>query len=213
MQRRKQFNNSDEWLAGRKAQGIGASSASAVVGKCPWKTLAQLWNEMKGNLKEKEISDNFFVSRGNRMEDAIRYFFMCRHPEYELEYHQFDLLFQEERPWIFATLDGELIGGDGNRKILEIKTAQPRGKAGWEAWDGKVPTHYYIQILHQFLATGYDMAILCAALYGRNDEVTIREYEFYREDLTADLEWLLEMETNFWNSVQNDIVPPLSILF
>lgn len=213
MQQRKTFNSNSEWLAGRKEQGIGASSAAAVVGLSPWKTPTDLWKELTGQVKPKDLSDNQAVQQGNRMEPAIRYFFQCRYPEYELEYHQYDLIFQSERPWMFATLDGEFRTSNGRHGILEIKTATPKGKAGWEEWNGKVPQNYHVQILHQLLATGYDMAILCSALYSMNGDITIREYEFYREEQEEDMKWLLEREVRFWDSIQNDPVPPMSIQF
>lgn len=213
MQQRKTFNSNSEWLAGRKEQGIGASSAAAVVGLSPWKTPTELWKELTGQIKPKDLSDNQAVQQGNRMEPAIRHFFQCRHPEYELEYHQYDLIFQSERPWMFATLDGEFHTENGRNGILEIKNVTPRGKTGWEEWNGKVPTHYYIQILHQFLATGYDMAILCPALYTAHEDVIIREYEFYREEQEEDMKWLLEREEAFWRSVKNGTIPAFSVHF
>lgn len=211
MQKRITYSDRESWLAGRKAQGIGASSAAAIVGLSKWQTPTELWKELTGQTKPKDLSDDFFVQRGNQMEDAIRYFFQCRHPEYQVEYHQFDLIYQEERPWLFATLDGEFLYDGGKHGILEIKTAQPKGKAGWDEWNGKVPQNYFCQILHQFLATGYDMAILCVALYGANGDITIREYEFYREEHLPNMDWLLTHESDFWNCVQKKSLPPLSI--
>lgn len=213
MLQRESFENRQEWLAGRNNRGFGASQAAAIVGLSPHQTTTELWKELRGLTKRKDLSGDFYVQRGNQMEDAVRYFFQCRHPDFRHEYHQFDLLYQSERPWLFATLDGEFHTKNGRNGILEIKTATPRGKSGWEEWNGKVPTHYYIQILHQFLATRYDMAILCAALYTAHDDVIIREYEFYQEEHTEDLKWLLEHEIRFLESVQNDPVPTMSIRF
>ena len=50
------------------------------------------------------------------------------------------------------------------------------------------------------LATGWDGAYLTAFLYGKED-ITIREYEFWRKDCEADLNWLLKEETAFHESV------------
>jgi hypothetical protein len=58
------------------------------------------------------------------MEPAIRDFFMAQYPGYELYYGAYDILYQSDRPWLFATLDGELTETDTGRKgILEIKTS------------------------------------------------------------------------------------------
>ena len=98
---------------------------------------------------------------------------------------------------------------DGRRGILEIKTATPIGKAGRSKWsDGNLPENYYIQLLHQLLATGYDFAYLFAALYSMNGDITLREYELDRADVEADLAWLLDKEEAFWKHVENRTIPP-----
>ena len=139
------------------------------------------------------------------MEGAIRTVFAARHPEFQVEHHAYDILYQTERPWLFATLDGEITESFADSSVkkypLEIKTSTPRGKADWDKWsDGKIPDNYYIQILHQMLATGWDGAYLTAFLYGKED-ITIREYEFWRKDCEADLDWLLKEETAFQESI------------
>ena len=235
------FPDRESWLTGRQ-RGIGGSDAAAVAGFSKWKTATVLWEE-KCNVREaKDISGDEAVQRGVRMEDAIRAFFAATHPELTVEHHAYDILYQSEQPWLFATLDGEVkeygwedppegtkhiyipAGGDPVEKpmpripfvhhgILEIKTASPNGKPGWAEWDGAVPQGYYVQILHQLLATGYSFAYLQAALYGRNGDVTLREYSFDRADCEADIQWLLQKETEFWNCVQTGKRPGVPIRF
>ena len=199
MLERLRFEDRESWLAGRNTQGIGASEAASAVGMSPWQTPLELWKLKVGAIKPKDLSGNAAVEQGNRMEPIIRQFYAGIHPEYALEYHQYDILYQAERPWLFATLDGELEDEDGRKGILEIKTATPNGKAGWEKWaNGQVPNNYFVQTLHQLLATGFDYVRLFAALYSLNGDITLREYEIEREDVKDDLEWLLEKETAFW---------------
>ena len=204
--------NRENWLEARSLQGIGGSEAAAACGMSPWMTPIELWKLKTGQSAPKDISDNAAVARGVRMEGAIRNFFAASHPEFKVEYHQFDILFQTERPWLFATLDGELEAEDGRHGILEIKTASPNGKAGWEKWaNGNLPQNYYLQVLHQLLATGYDFAYLYAALYSMNGDVTLREYEIQRADVEEDLKWLLEKETEFFRHIQNRTLPPVPL--
>lgn len=230
------------WLAGRAERGIGASEAAAVCGMSPWTTKNELWELKRGIRKAKDISDNAEVQRGVNMEGAVRDFFSALHPEYSIEYHPYDILFQEERPWLFSTLDGEITecgwkgppegtrhiyipaGGEPVEKpvgrvpfvrhgILEIKTASPNGKASWATWEGKVPDHYYAQLCHQLLATGYDFAILQAALWTRSGDVILREYRFDRADCEEDSTWVLAQEEEFWESVQTGKRPGAPIRF
>lgn len=230
------------WLQGR-LQGVGASEAAATCGMSPWMTKNELWEIKSGIRKAKDISGNAEVQRGVNMEGAIRNFFAALHPEYEVEHHQYDILYQDERPWLFATLDGEITeygfcdppegtkhiyipaGGEPvekpvgrvpfiRRGILEIKTASPNGRAGWAEWDGKIPSHYYVQILHQLTATGYDFAILQAALWNRNGDITLKDpYVIERSEHEADIAWMLEQETAFWESVQTRKRPGATIRF
>lgn len=212
--KRKSGKSREEWLSMREAQGIGGSEAAAVVGLSPYMTTTELWKLKTGQAKPKDISSDFFVSRGVKYEPVIRNAFKELHKEYIVEYHPFDMLYQEDTPYIFATLDGEIIERETNRRgILEIKTSEPSGKAGWDNWREKVPMHYYTQLLHQMLATGYDFAILVAALFTKDESITIRKYEFERSDCEDDLAWLLDKEKTFWRSVQAKTLPPMTIVF
>lgn len=230
------------WLAGRSERGIGASEAAAVCGMSPWLSKNELWELKRGIRKAKDISDNAEVQRGVSMEGAVRDFFSALHPEYGIEHHPYDILYQEERPWLFSTLDGEITesgwkdppegtrhiyipaGGEPVEKpvgrvpfvrhgVLEIKTASPNGKDGWAAWERRVPDHYYCQVLHQLLATGYDFAILQAALWTRSGDIILREYRFDRSDCEEDMTWLLTQEKDFWESVQTGKRPGATIRF
>lgn len=214
MLERMHFETREEWLAGRNMQGIGASEAAAAIGMSPWQTPLELWKIKCGLSQPKDLSGNAAVEQGNRMEPILREFFAGTHPEYTIEYHQYDILCQAERPWLFATLDGELIDIDSCKHgSLEIKTATPNGKAGWDKWaNGSIPQNYYCQTLHQLLATGFDFVCLFAALYSMNGDVILREYEIIREDAEEDLAWLLEQETEFWRKVTNGIMPAMPLM-
>lgn len=206
------YPDRDSWLAGRSRQGIGASEAAAVCGMSPWLTKNELWEIKRGIRKAKDISDKAEVQRGVNMEGAVRNFFAALHPG-KIVYHPYDILFQDERPWLFATLDGEFSADDGTTGILEVKTASPNGKDGWAAWERRVPDHYYCQVLHQLLATGYDFAILQAALWTRSGDIILREYRYDRQDCAEDMTWVLEQEMEFWNSVQTGKRPGAPIRF
>ena len=225
--------NREEWLAARKRQGLGASEAASVAG-CGFISRMDLWREKTGRAKPKDLSDNAAVQEGVRMECPVREFFKAMHPDYTVEHHPFDILYQENRPWMFATLDGEItrtrqsVSTDNRRTdfstsvemtenalkergILEIKDVTPVGKAGWDEWNGRIPDKYYYQILHQLEATGYDFAILVVALKGLDGSITIREYEFRAAECAEDMDFYLNMAELFWGYVQRDQIPPLPI--
>ena len=203
----------EEWLAARMMQGIGASEAAAAVGMSPWMTPLDLWKLKTGQTGTKDLSGNDAVLLGVRMEPILRDFYIKEHTEYALDYHPFDILYREDRPWIFATLDGELTDKDGRKGILEIKTGTPNGRAGWEAWSGgQMPKNYYCQTLHQLLATEYDFVRLFACLYSMDGTKTLKEYEIEREEVKEDLDWLLAEEKRFWGYVERREMPPMPLM-
>lgn len=192
----------ESWLADRK-RGIGASEAAAIYGVSKWSNPVRLWEEKCGLRKPKDLGGVSYVEQGARAEGPIRELFGILHPEYEVTSRPFDMLYQEERPWLYATLDGELTEKEtGERGILEIKKHEIQSRRDWQEWDGQVPIYYYTQICHQLLATGFSFAWLYAALISWNGEVRLRPYFFLRDGCLDDMELLLKEETEFWGCVQ-----------
>lgn len=206
------FEDRETWLAGRNTQGIGASEAAAVVGVSPWMTPMELWRLKVGAAQAKDLSGSAAVSRGVRMEPVLRDLYAAMHPGYTVDYHAYDILCQEDRPWLFATLDGEVTDAWGRRGILEIKTSSPNGKIGWAKWDGQVPLHYYCQLLHQMLATGYEFVDLMASLENMDGDLSIRTYRFERAEQADNMAWLLEREEDFYKNHVLTGTPPAAIL-
>lgn len=209
---RKSLSSREEWLNARRECGIGASEAAAVVGVSPWMTPMELWRLKVGAAQAKDLSGSPAVSRGVRMEPVLRDLYAAMHPHYTVDYHAYDILYQEDRPWLFATLDGEVTDDQGRRGVLEIKTSTPNGKLGWAKWDGQVPLPYWCQIQHQMLATGWDFVDLLASLENMDGDLSIRTYRFERTELTDDLAWLLEREEDFYKNHVLTGTPPAAIL-
>ncbi len=208
---RKKLNNREDWLKNRLL-GLGASESAAVVGLSPWLSNIELWDIKTGNKKPKDMSGNADTERGHRMEPTLRELFLAMNEQYECEYHEFDLVYQSERPWLYATLDGELTEKETGRKgVLEIKTSAPQNKAAWAKWQDRIPDYYMVQTLHQLLATGYDFVVLFAALFGQNGQVFLRTYSYDRDMVQDELKWLLDEETKFWESVQQKKMPGMRV--
>lgn len=208
----KHFPDREAWLKGRKDfPGIGASEAASIVGASSWMSASELWQLKTGRKEPKDLSLNEQVSYGTHAEEHIRALFMLKHPEYKLEYRPFDFMYQKERPWLRCTLDGELVVPDGERGTLEVKTAQIQSKSQYAQWNNRIPDHYLVQLLHQFLATGYSFAYLTAELMYTDGSSTLRSYYFRAQDYYDDMEWLLEEEEKFWDSVLNQKTPNVKL--
>ena len=208
------INSREEWLKARQSQGIGGSEAGCIIGCNKYKSNVDLWEEKTGRTEPPDLSDNAAVQFGKFAEPLLRELFKQDYPQYIVDYHEFDLYVNDTYPFIFATLDGEIITQDGQRGILEIKTTTIQNKLQWDEWDNKIPDSYYVQILHQLAATGWDFAILKAYIRYYVDgevRVTIRHYRIERKDVLDDIGFLIQSECNFWDKVQNDEKPPLKL--
>ena len=201
----------ESWILNRR-NGIGSSDAAAIVGASNWKTARDLWMEKTGQKEPKNISDNEYIQKGVRLEPAIREVYKALHPNYIVTCHKYDMLYQAERPFLYATLDGEVKDESGRHGCLEIKTKTPRGKSDWGKWEGKVPQGYYIQCLHEMLASGYEFVDLFAFIFRQDGDFVAREYHIERSEVAEDMEWLLNEEITFWESVEQRKLPPLTLV-
>jgi len=209
----KHFETKEDWLKGRdEFPGIGASEAAAVVGVSNWMTTTELWEIKTGRKTPKNLDDSDIVQYGTKAEEHIRSLFMLKHEEYNLLFRPFDFLYQKKNPWLRCTLDGELVRDDGEHGILEVKTHLVRNKNDLSLWKDRIPDHYYCQILHQFLATGFEYCYLTAELIFQSGESSIRTYYYLRRDCAEDMQWLFEEEKKFWKSVIDGNSPSVKLI-
>jgi putative phage-type endonuclease len=206
-------NAREEWLKERM-RGIGASEASAVIGRNPYMTNIELWQQKTGRGVPDDISGKPYVVYGTKAEAPLRKLFALDFPGYKTEYKNFDLVRSSEHPFLFATLDGRLTERETGRKgALEIKTTEIMRSQHKEQWRDRIPDNYYIQVLHQLIATGFEFAILKAQLkfrFGEDVYLQIRHYKIERSDVLEDLEHLKAREVKFWKeNVMKDKRPDL----
>ena len=208
--------NHAEWLKMRR-NGIGGSDAGAVLGVNKYRSNVDVWAEKTGTVPCEDISDKPAVKFGKQAEAHIRELFKLENPDFAVEYHEFYMYVNDEHPYIYATLDGEITDAAGRRGILEIKTStiqNPSQRDEW--WDmhdksPRIPDSYYAQCLHQLAATGWDFVILFAYLRsGYGDKVAeIIERRIERHEVEQEIGYLIERESEFWTKVQSKERPAL----
>ena len=201
--------NEKKWLEER-LNGIGASDAAAILGLSPYMSNERLWEIKTRRVEADDISNSPFIQYGKAAEKHLRELFALDFPQYEVGYSDFDIVRNEEHPFIFATLDGRLIENNGRKGILEIKTTEIMQSGQWEKWKNRIPENYYIQVLHQLLATGWDFAILKAQIKWQKDgeiNLATRHYSIERSLVSEDLDYLQKEEIKFWECVKKDIRP------
>jgi len=101
---RQPYKTEEEWLRLRK---LGGSDASAVVGYNPYKTNLQLWQEKVGIRIEKDI-DNPFTRYGIAVEEPLRKIFAADYVNLLEVTHTKEVLARKDKPYLTASLDGEL---------------------------------------------------------------------------------------------------------
>lgn len=204
----------DEWLKHRR--GIGGSNAAAVMGLSPYMSNVRLWEILTGRATPKDISDLPVVQYGTKAEHLLRELFALDFPQYEVFYEENNVWEDDETPFAHASLDGWLEEKVTGRKgILEIKTAEITSGALADRWKDQVPMHYFLQVMHYFIVTGWDFAVLKAQLKffsgGELNQIETRHYYFDRESCAEDIETLKNAEIDFWNYVTDDKAPPLKL--
>lgn len=175
----------EEWLQLRR-KGIGGSDALVIMGKNPYRSILQLWEEKTGKLPVTD-DGNEYTYWGNVMEPIIRKEFMNRTGLKVRQKHA--MIFHKDYPYLFADVDGIVTDERGEKCIFEAKTAS-QYKA--EQWEDGVPEEYILQVQHYLEVCGMDKAYI-AALIGGNKFVF---HTIYRDDEL--IRNLISREKEFW---------------
>lgn len=184
-----------DWLEYRKT-GIGGSDASVVCGISRYKSPVELWMEKTGQLPPQEAGEAAYW--GTMLESVVREEFTKRTG---IEVSKPSVILQsEEHPFMLANVDGICEHPELGACIFEAKTASAY-KAG--EWEDAIPDEYMCQVQHYMAVTGYQGAYI-AVLIGGN---TFR-WKFVERDEEL-ISMLLELESAFWNHVQDCTPPPL----
>lgn len=202
----------EEWLT-RRHHSIGGSDASCIVGLNPYKTNIELYNEKRGLIQAKDISDKPYVKYGTEAEMHLRELFKLDYPQYDVGYVENNVFINSKYPFAHASLDGWMTDIDtGNKGILEIKTTEILRSMQKEKWKDRIPDNYYIQVLHYLMVTEYDFAVLKAQLkttFQNDVYLQTKHYHIKRADVEEDIQYLAEKEQQFYECLKNGKEPCL----
>lgn len=158
------------------------------------------------------ISSSLYVKYGTEAEKHLRELFKLDYPQYQVGYVENNMFTNDKYPWAHASLDGWLMDQDGRNGVLEIKTTEILQSSQKKKWDNRVPDNYYIQVLHYLMVTEFEYAVLKAQLKFEIDgEVYLqtKHYPIERSEVEDDIQYLIDAERSFWESVQVKKEPPL----
>lgn len=206
------YSDREEWLMAR-ADSIGGSDASSIVGLNPYKTNLQLYEEKSQGKPPEDISDKPYVRYGNDAEEYLRALFALDYPQYQVGYIPNSLVHNYRYAFAHYSADGFLRERDTGRfGLLEIKTTNILQSIQKESWKDRIPDNYYIQCLHGMMVTNAEFVVLKAQLKSEFDgEVYLqtKHYRIEREDVVEDIEYLADAERVFWQNIQNGKKPSL----
>ena len=206
-----EFPNREAWLKGR-SNYIGGSDAAAVIGLSPHLTNVELWRIKTGRMEQTDISNEPYVEYGTKAEGPLRELFTLDYPDLELVYRPNTIYMNKDYPWAHASLDGMLLDKDGRTGVWECKTTTITSGRQKAMWNGRLPDHYYCQVLHYMAVMEADFAILKAQLkHDTEDEpwFETRHYRIERSDVENDIKELMAAEELFWECVHEDRKPAL----
>lgn len=185
----------EDWLEYRK-KGIGGSDASVVCGINRYKSPVELWLSKTNQIAAEEAGEAAYW--GTQFEGLVRSEFSKRTG---IEVKQVHYILQSEKyPFMLANLDGVCEHPDYGTCGFEAKTTSAY-KAG--EWEDSIPDEYQLQIQHYMAVTGYK-GFYIAVLIGGN---TFR-WKFIERDEEL-ISMLVELESDFWQHVQDLTPPPL----
>lgn len=202
---------------------IGGTDIGAILGENNYKTAYEVWEE-KVEGKHTDLSRNKSVVIGQLLESALI-------EKYEKMYDKLCIIptltiFHKDYEYLSANLDAVAVDDKAlnYKSVVEIKTASVFNKDDWGPNGSQiVPKHYYAQIAHYMLVTGYKKAeifvgfiddnitgeILCemnlAIKENRKydfssivDKMETRLYTFYKDNELENL--ILEAAKSFYNN-------------
>lgn len=209
----KTFGSADEWRKARTSY-IGGSDAACIIGENPYKSNVDLYEEKTGIKRPDDLSNNAFVNYGKKAEPLLRELFKLDFPELQVNYIDNNIWLNDKYPFAHASLDGWLTDTQNGRNgILEIKTANISGAAQKAKWKDGIPQNYYVQVLHYFMVTEFDFAIIKAQLKyeiaGEEPFLHTKHYTIERADVESEIQYLAEKEAEFAEHIMTKTPPQL----
>jgi len=177
------------WLQERRT-GIGASECAAVVGLSPWATPLDIYLSKVATDVPAEGPDSEPMYWGRELEAVIlrRY---QRDTGRQLDTEQ-KLVRSPQHPFMIATPDAR-----ASDRLVEVKTAGLQAAKEWgEPGTDAVPMQYLLQVTHQMIVTGDQLADIAVLIAGN-------DYRVYQVKLDPELAaMLIEREAAFWRAVE-----------
>ena len=188
---------SPDWHAAR-ANGIGGSEISAVIGLSPFESRFSLWHRKAGLVAPVQESNEMYW--GKKLEPAVCAEFEVRNPGWQAlvapTFHG------TGRPWQIVNPDRITVGPDGEVHLVEAKTS--RDAEGWgEEGTDQVPVYYRAQCRWYLDGLGLQRCRLIVLISGSD----YREYLIEADP--AEAQMMRDRAAAFLTTVHRQERPPI----
>lgn len=200
-----------EWLGARR-KGIGGSDAAAILGLDPFKTPLAVYLDKRGELPDDEAGEA--AEWGNRLEPVVAEAAQDRINTDRaqaglppIKFRRRNAILQHPDPvlsFMLANIDREGTGHENGPGIFEAKTTGYWPARAWEDGGDTLPDRYHIQLQHYLAVTGRRHGWIGVLIAGQRLVVEPVERD------QALIDALVEIETAFWQRVQEGNPPPAS---
>ncbi|MEG0772867.1 YqaJ viral recombinase family protein [Clostridium sp.] len=177
----------EQWLEARKL-GITGTDVGGIAGVSKYSTPMKVYLDKVGHLEP--VEDNEMMYWGRVMEDVIAKEFQSRNGMKVSKVNA--ILKHPEYGWAIGNADRLITNSEGEKGILEIKTASEYVKNLWEGEE--VPVQYMVQLQWYMFVTGVSYGYF-AALIGGNKYV--QKYVQRDDDL---IEMVKNLAKSFWKN-------------
>ena len=176
---------------------IGGSDIAAVMGMSRWKTPLTLWLEKTGEIEPDDKSDDEAVELGRELEDFVAKKF-SRKTGLNVRKRK-EKYTHKKYPFLAAHIDRLIEGTD---ELLECKTCSSYKKGEWDGDD--IPREYILQVIWYLGITGRKRGHIAVLIGGQCFKTKVIEFDIELFNIMVD------MAVEFWNIVQNKIMPALT---
>lgn len=183
-------DGSPEWHEAR-ADGIGGSEVSAIVGLNEYESPYSTWAKKTGKILIEPLT-NWSVRFGKAFEEPILKLWQEEHPEYTV--YRTGTYMHGEYPYLRANPDALAQDQEGNWILIEVKTS----RNFWE----ETPPGYRAQVMHYLDVLGIEKACL-VAVAGWNYWEDWIEYDEFEAGARR------EVLRYFWKMVLEETPPSL----
>ena len=209
----------EKWLELRR-NFICASESACLLG-LGFHTNYEIWQDKTG-VEPIVVNENEVMHKGTLNESLSREQFAIDHDCKVLDgtnklVVDMEHLDKNGDPFMAATFDAIGIGADGNPFDIEFKRSESYKLF---ASPDAMPDKYRAQVVKQMIVGGFNLACLHARVVNTNPhdarvkKIYERDYwlDASTDDVSYDMEQLVEVETKFWNEHVLTRDPPATVL-